>query len=256
MGFTKEYHIFDALYLPEYERYRHRTTEYASALIRKSEKSLRRRLLEIRLRKLFQSDINRYFDYFAKKVNSSDEFTFTGDITPEYAGLSSEVYGIIKNGAESRGFDVKAVFIMRDPVERCISAMKMRRKQMRLDLTDDENASLIKVYSTRDFQYLTRYERTMNNLESVFPAKDIYYNFYENLFNPSTMEEITDLLSVPFVQPNFNKRKNASKTSFQIDESIRKRVFDFYGDTYDFMAGRYGKDYISSIWPNYRNLST
>ena len=78
MGFTKEYHIFDALYMPECNRFRHKRTDYASAFMNLKIKFLRRRLMEIKRRKDFCSDTNKYFDYFADNVEPSGGVTLYG----------------------------------------------------------------------------------------------------------------------------------------------------------------------------------
>ena len=144
---------------------------------------------------------------------------------------------------------------MRDPVERCISAMRMARRQGKLSLSDDESSSLVKVYSTMDYQIRTRYDLTLQNIESVFDRKDIYVNYYEKLFTPSTIREITDFLSIPYVTPDFNKQKNVSRTDNEIDAGVRRMVYDRYRQTYDFIADRYGKEFLSKIWSNYRALA-
>ena len=120
MGFAKEYHIFDALTIPACERHRDEKSRYSFVFKDMKYKLWPRRLLGVKLRREFYSDTGKYFDYFDRIAEPSDGVTLTGDITPSYAGLSPEVYKEIKDGAEARGFRVKVIFLMRDPVERCI----------------------------------------------------------------------------------------------------------------------------------------
>lgn len=45
------------------------------------------------------------------------------DITPSYSMLSAGDFAIVRDGLEAKGFDVKVVFLMRDPLERLWSSI-------------------------------------------------------------------------------------------------------------------------------------
>jgi hypothetical protein len=49
----------------------------------------------------------------------------TGDITPDYAGLNRNILEAIREKFSREGVNVKALILMRDPVERCFSAVRM-----------------------------------------------------------------------------------------------------------------------------------
>ena len=97
-GFLKEYHIFDALYHPEYACFKP-----------KQPKPWKWRTWQ---RNRFINNPDRYFDYFAKKL-SRKKICLTGDITPSYACLTAKTYQLIRNSfncdgwREWSGFDGK-----------------------------------------------------------------------------------------------------------------------------------------------------
>ena len=84
-------------------------------------------------------DVNNYFDYFNSLFLNNKELSTTGDITPSYACLPIEAFEFIKKNLEEKRFNVKVIFIMRDPVYRILSHALMiisRYKMNKGKLTD------------------------------------------------------------------------------------------------------------------------
>lgn len=253
MGFKKEYHIFDALHLPEFAFFRERRTDFYR-LIRKGRIFNPLRVMEaIRFRRFYR-DPACYFDYFDSLLNAKSDCSLTGDITPSYSGLPSDVYAFIKESLETRGFRVKVVFIMRDPVERCISSMRMTRRNAGGTPVASESDDLLSNYASPIYQHRTQYEKTITSLEAVFPPDDILYAFYERLFVTDSIREITDFLGISYVKPDFQKKVNVSNTRVVISDDVKREVFDFYKETYNFISSRYGKEFLASIWSNYQKF--
>ena len=69
---------------------------------------------------------NLYFIYFSMVLKNGG---IALDITPSYAGLSAHRFNFINTKFIERGVQVKCIFIMRDPVKRCISAFNMNRNK-------------------------------------------------------------------------------------------------------------------------------
>ena len=113
-GFLKEYHIFDALELERFANFRpKRPTPLKWRTWRRAR---------------FIARPERYFDYFASRLKPP-RIRLTGDITPSYAGLSAESYQRIQKAFAQRGVQTRAVFIMRDPVERFLSQQRMQLRK-------------------------------------------------------------------------------------------------------------------------------
>ena len=113
-GFLKEYHVFDALELERFASFR---PKRPSPLKWRTWRRAR-----------FIANPERYFDYFASRLKP-DRIRLTGDITPSYAGLSTESYRRIEQAFAQRGVQTRAVFIMRDPVERFLSQQRMQLRK-------------------------------------------------------------------------------------------------------------------------------
>ena len=151
MGFTNEYHVFDALFVPECEGFLNgklkalqKTSFDLGGL---SEKSQLLKHIS------FYIDTQNYYDYFDYLwYRGGDDLTTFGDITPSYAALPESALSTIKSELEARGFKVKVVFLMRDPIERCWSMIRMQRNSLLRKNPDevllDELQHLEKIYST------------------------------------------------------------------------------------------------------------
>ncbi len=94
----------------------------------------------------------------------------------------------------------------------------------------------------------SRYERTIQAVESVFPSSQVHYEFFESLFNDDAVTKITDFVGVPAKPGNFAKRINSSPLHMPItpkDFAEVRRVLD---PTYRYCAERFGEAEIKAIW--------
>ena len=257
LGFLKEYHVFDALDIPSCRHQLEKIQRRARKLEGKPAASAPNRE-KIRARAGFYSNPESYFDYFQGLLEQDPGIHLTADITPSYAGLSEARLRFIKETFERRGIAVKAVFLMRDPVERIWSAIRMNHRKLRTEnpqaprLKKTEEALLLEVYDKEQQSYRTRYDATIGNLERVFAPEDILYQFYERLFDDAAVRGICAFLGIDFMPPDFGRRLNASPKSSGLSESAMRKVALHYRDTYEFVARKFDRDALEDIWPGMR----
>lgn len=250
MGFEKEYHVFNRLYIADQQKY----DEFLQKKLDDMYDGGKPVYWEDRLRVDLTLDLRKYFNYFKFRVGIGKSIYLTGDITPEYSALGPGVYSLIKNNLIQRGMRPRVIFLMRDPVERCISASRMYLKGTGVERTEaSENAKVEAHYHTASAESRGRYDRTIKNLETVFSPDEILYVFYEELFNDSSMRRITEFLDIEYVEPDFRKMVNVARTDNPIHDELRRRVYDHYRDVYDFVAERFGEEKVSSIWKSRRD---
>ena len=100
----------------------------------------------------------------------------TGEITPGYSVLDEKAI------ARMRALNprVKLIFIMRDPILRCWSAvLKERQSRGQQGLPNDEEA--ISTARTNGIWSRSIYDKCIDKLERVFGADQIFYGFFEEL---------------------------------------------------------------------------
>ena len=258
LGFCKEYHFFDALFLPQMKTY-HDEPESTRATFREFlEKMLSKRAAgKSRRLAAFVQSPHSYFNYFDNVWAKDPTVTTVGDFTPSYSMLDRKAFAYARSELNERGFTVKALFIMRDPVER-IWSMMHQEKGMKARLKDGEDVRR-RQFSLESFTYAhaelrTRYERTIQELEQVFGADEVYYDFYERYISEDRFRVLTDFLGVTYRQPNIEKVRNASYMKETIDTALAAEVANYYKTTYQFIESKFGKE-VRSLWSGYQYLS-
>jgi hypothetical protein len=270
-GFTKEYHVWDSLCQPPLRRATHVVRDTALRLTTIARKMTRggagvqgieadwlhiQRKLRASWFVLFPERYFAYFDSLLQRPGVS----LTGDITPSYAGLSEEKLRSIRDRIRARGIEVRVLLLMRDPVERCWSEVRMLRrnaeKRGRIGtprglLSADEEAHLRNAYNSRTSRTRTRYDATIAAMEGVFAPEEVLYGFFEQLFREETVRELCDKLGVGYRQPAFDVAVNESEKDADISLELRAEIANYYGDTYRNIAARFGEERIAGIWKNY-----
>jgi hypothetical protein len=243
LGFMKEYHVFDQNHVLDTTPGRKKRFEnYLDSFFGSDSLSIRHK---------FRRNHKHYFSYFRKLVDSPDQVFITGDITPSYAALPVKVLRYIKSSLEKNGFRVRVVFLMRDPVARCISANRMYSSPRLLDSPGDaalEAELLAKKYQQTRFQIRTRYDQTINNLEQVFTSDELYLGFYEELFSDKAIAEICSFLELPFRPGKYQQVVHGSLVKSELPETIKSEVRSYYSQVYDFVLNRFGQDRVKKLW--------
>ena len=243
LGFMKEYHVFDQNHVLDTTPGRKKRFEnYLDSFFGSDSLSIRHK---------FRRNHKHYFSYFRKLVDSPDQVFITGDITPSYAALPVIVLRYIKSSLEKNGFRVRVVFLMRDPVARCISANRMYSSPRLLNSPGDaalEAELLAKKYQQTRFQIRTRYDQTITNLEQVFTPDELYLGFYEELFSDQAIAEICSFLELPFRPGKYEQVVHGSLVKSELPETIKSEVRSYYSQVYDFVLNRFGQDRVKKLW--------
>lgn len=162
-----------------------------------------------------------------------------GEITPAYALLPSSVF------AEMAGLapDVRFIFIMRDPLERLVSGVRMSERRgvgegrpwtvMLADaLEDPQDIRLLR----------SRYDRTIGELEAVVPPERIAYFFYETMFRQSEVDRLCDFLGVARRPAEFDRKVHADpQAADPLERELEARALAALAPTYDFVRARFGE---------------
>ena len=210
-GFLKEYHVFDALEL-----------EHFSSFRPKNPTPLKWRTWR---RARFMEQPERYFDYFASRLKPP-QIRLTGDITPSYAGLSAESYQRIQKAFAQRGVQTRAVFIMRDPVERFLSQQRMQLRKRGLlspkheiEHLNKASLKLLKRDSPR-----SDYPATLDALRTGLAASDVFVGLYETLFTAADHRALCRCLGIPEQIPELGQRVNASQATTAVPTEVLRRL--------------------------------
>jgi len=268
LGFRKEYHVFDAI--EDYEK--HKTSKrprngFRERRISKILNSHKRGTLGRNLgmqRKqsrytalelAFIDNVDHYFNYFDYLYLRNENIDAVGDITPNYALLKTKTFALIRKGLESRGFDVKVFFLMRDPVERAWSLARMKQRNMDDSKKEkfDQFKYMEKITQDGFTSYKSQYDKTIKQLEGAFEKNNIYYGFYESLFNEQSFQSIQQFLGIPLETFDSSQVFNASPKSNNMPDELNKKLVEYFRPTYEAISERHG-DAVRQLWQGYQLL--
>lgn len=233
-GLNKEYHVLSSLHLKE-------CSHIKKNIFEKSETN------ELdKHRVSFINDIFSYYDHFSDLL--TEEKNLTGDFTPAYSGLPEKVLSNIKNHFNARGVRVKVIFLMREPVTRLESNLRMLRRDWNVhkDLKSSLDYMYTHINQPEDCMR-SNYKYTVDNIDSVFDKNDIYYGFYETMFNQTETNKILDFLDVKKYNLDTDVYVNKSEWgSFLYERKDIEYFREQYEDRYEFVRNRF--DFDTTLW--------
>ena len=216
-GIQKEYHIWNALYSDLFTDLRLSREKHAAGI--KEDVCY-----------LMQSQAGYYASYFNRILNSGTQLT--GDITPAYSILAEEDFRCVRKQLDGIDARLRIVFLMRDPFERCWSAIRMYKRLG--NITDSDEEMLLERYAHSDFVLRTRYDCTVRNLRSVFCETELYFGLYETMLFESELQRMSDFLGTSINRAAINERHNASPKLQTISPQTKAAMLCFYSEVYEF----------------------
>jgi hypothetical protein len=230
-----ELHFFDAQHGPKGHR--------RNRLLRKQHCIGNGKAREIVDQKLEQAELLHdeasYRDFFRKRVPPG--VRVFREISPSYSLLPEEGFRTAQRLFSNR----RIVFIMRDPVERFCSQMRMsRNKRLR---RGNEQSDVLTAIQQPKYVDRSRYEITIRNLETVFSPEEILYLFYETLFSRKAIERLCTFLDLPYVEPDFSTVVNTGGARDPLSPELDDRIRKTFDDTYRFCSAKFGER-LPSEW--------
>ena len=256
-GLFKEYHVFDCLHIEPCINIKEPLIQRLKEINNLNISSPN--TLGILMHNLFFSNPDSYFDYFDYLWLSKKSTKIVGDITPSYCGLDSIVFQTIRKKLEERGFRVKIVFLMRDPVERIHSMFRMKKRD--LSKSNEISSEIIKIsedefmkkkYKEVNVEFRTRYDKTILNLESAFDEENIFYSLYEDLFSDECISRLSKFLEIDSKIFDKSQFSNVSPRKEFLREETTALVANYYSEVYSFVEKRFD---ISTKWKSHKYIS-
>lgn len=212
LGDFKEYHFFDSINIPEFKYYADMNKKHDVFY------------------KFYENDTN-YFDYFKNILENN---SLTGDFSPGYSALTENVLLNIKETFNNINIDVKTILLLRDPVNRHISATNMRIKREHIKLNDKEyNKLLLDNMQDQVFKIHSSYTKSHNNFIKIFDKNHRTIK-YENLFQENTINSLCEFLNLSNDIPNFNIKINNSEYNNNIYDDTIEKLKNHYANEINF----------------------
>lgn len=199
-----------------------------------------------------------YFDKIQKGLSSPSgnlsAERLVADITPAYSGLPLFVWREIVNELDKRDIEYRVLFSMRDPVSRITSALHHDIRQGKLRLGTDLDAIAIAIASSWAYQFRTRYELTLANLESAFPKEKIFVMFTEKIATDERQHlALQQFLGMSL--DHFDRTGGTMGAKYNpLEVETQMALARLFQPTYLDLLKRY--PFLSEIWPGLRFLGS
>ena len=255
MGFRKEYHVFDPIDFGQTGGLRKRLQQRIAAAFGNGAKpagGAGRDLRHDLALMAFLADPALYFAYFSDLLAPAP-IRATGDITPAYAGLSEGRLRFIRDGFAQRGVRVLPVFLLRDPVDRAYSALRMARAARGDGLATNvatDAAILAARLNAAEGRLRADYPRILTTIDRVF-GSDAYIALYEDLFNDHALRAFCAASGLPFVAGEYARRVNATPAPPPLPITARRALAAPLLPAMEMVATRFGRDRLRALWPSY-----
>ena len=183
------------------------------------------------------NELDSYRDYFRKRVKA--QHLVFGEITPSYAALDEAGFTAIR----SVHSDIRLVFVLRDPVDRLISAMSVyNRRAGRTSNPLDVLAGL----QRPDIVARCRYDLTLQRIDRAFDQEQVFVGFYEHMFAPRFSGALAGFLGMDSIGMDITERPNASPGKPISDTALIEELRRALAPVYDFCRERFGPALPSS----------
>lgn len=195
-----------------------------------------------------------YFDYFK---NILSENKIAADITPSYAALSTYHLNIIKQNFKKRNINVKCIFLLRDPVQRCISAFSMNKQRPQnialyenVNTNASINEAFIEYFQSEQCKVRTEYEKTIKSIKELFNEDEYRIYFFEDLFNNETILNLSNFLNIHYLPDLTQKKINEGSQIYKIEDQVLIQCANFYAGTYSEINTQFPQ--AKNLWTGYK----
>jgi len=183
-----------------------------------------------------------------------------GDFTPEYSLLTARQWKIVVAALEPH-FDLRFVFLVRDPLERMESAIRHGLRSPETGILGRhfrEPATAFEWVSRGDLDLAhlakSNYPKILHTIAQVIPPQAILLQHYEALFSLNSYNCILEHCGLsPVREVSSQQRINSSpKTEYdEFNEAQKERLKEKLAHVYRWADERWGQEHMRRIWPNH-----
>ncbi|MEK7264885.1 MAG: sulfotransferase domain-containing protein [Pseudomonadota bacterium] len=224
----KEVHYFDARFVPKW------CSKYEVEMLAKFKEEVQRLTLPSVADPAMQHKLAAMLLRFRMVANPQEYLRFIQwgagqkrtlfEATPDYMMLGAEGFSAMRTLHP----DVRLILLMRNPADRFWSSLRFNMTH-----TSDFDIDVMfdRLIGREDFRLLADYERTIQSVEAAFGTGKLHVEFYERLFTPTAIKRICDFAGITYVEPDFERRSNASDFKV-LSVGRRRQTLAAYADIY------------------------
>jgi hypothetical protein len=237
-GKIKEVHYFDSLHMKQYADFNAKRFRKAHLKLEKAKKKTKKKEGRASRREWLAQQRGATIDdaWYASLFADAAAGQLCGDITPSYSLLPPEgIAHLLKLSP-----NVKVLFLVRDPIERAFSQIRMTIKRKKLEPREKR---LLKLAEKAGNRKRSDYPAIIDRWRSVVPAERFKVMFYDDIAErpQEFLREACQFLGIEYAESRFPKaeEKVYEGKKIAMPEAVRKLLVDTHAETLREMAKRY-----------------
>jgi hypothetical protein len=139
---------------------------------------------------------------------------------------------------------VRIIYLMRDPVERHHSLMRMKEEARGEPGFAARNFLL--TLDSRFSHGMADYRSHLEALQAVFTPEELFVGFYETLFSDAEIERLCAFLGIDFMPAAYGTRLNTSSAARSLDPELVRTAVKRLKPTYDYCRQVFGE--LPAAW--------
>lgn len=196
----------------------------------------KRQLEALRMRVAMSTDPTAYIRFF--KQRTTPQHKAFGEVSPGYILLREEGLRALK----AQHPRTRLILLMRDPVERLWSALRMRQRESGVDAAQGFDSAI-----TNELMLERgRYDLIIAALDAVFDAADVHLGFYETLFEEASIRALCDFAEVDYAPADFDRHPNVAPEAEMPAHQVQA-AREALDPVYAFCRARFG-DRVPASW--------
>ena len=222
-------------------------------------------------RKFLADSLHNYFSVavsaFEWRKSPDIEVKAVGDITGANGLADENFLRLYKIAAEGVGLRIKPVYMMRDPVSRHFSAVRMRFVNRVLGRevvlgggfsVEKHSEALIRLclesLGVDRFDKRASYQDIVPKIERVFGREEILFAFSEHMKERDSINQFTNFLGLdPFEIGEATARgSNVGLLKYEFPDEVKNKVYQHYSGVYSFIRDRFGAK-VPQAWMSVAN---
>lgn len=179
--------------------------------------------------------------YVAWLLHGRDAAKVVGDITPNYATLSDEELARMRDLSP----DTKFLYLLRDPLDRLWSHIRMQARRQRQDHEVYEKKSnniLYRILNRGHEQHILErgdYPKIIRKLRRVIPEGRLLIQFAEDLFTAEGLNQLCAFLGIKPVKASVTRPAHEGPEVVMLDK-LRPRALGMLNEHYEWVARNVG----------------
>jgi hypothetical protein len=253
MPAVKEAHYWDTFDADDLEKqlvfYRVRLREMRDAKLDAADagrgwqvENLDRRINEMKaLVTVLEGDRTDDRAYLGWMLDGRTDGQIVGDMTPNYATLSDDMIARMRDAAPASKF----IFLIRDPLDRLWSHIRMqaRRQRQAHEVYEKKSNNILYRMLNRgqETHILERgdYPKIIRKLRRLIPEGRLLIQFAEDLFTPLGLKRVCDFLGIATVEPEVQQPVHRGPEVVMLDK-LRPRALGLLNEHYEWVARNIG----------------